>query len=899
MKSLAKLPLLATTLLACTLITACGSGKKSSSPAPSASSSSSSGSTKPTPVVNKITVAVEGLNGKLELSNGGDILSISNNGEAQFPKGVEVGISYNVQIVSQPENQLCSVLYGRKLMVASGNLPVKITCSDGFGVGLDITKPADLSLKNLQVVSNYQRLGGDNDPALTVDSKIKTSQNSFIALKDAPGAKTFYVSYVYGTEQARISLDGQHTALALLVMEPSITDALRTHKLSVSAFYDLIAPLNAQKNRQMEGDLKKLADEITRQVDKNADLFTASASLNPLIEKALISALDKIASLPEVVSKVSATAAADSGVEFSVQALSDTKVKIAFNNTRDRAIAINGLKDQTAPLVIDALVTSSLEQTVEAGKFYNLTASVEGPGKIGTAKASAAAFQAAVTRSSLVDYFTPSLIYFSGGKNLTADLALDCLNAENEKELSTAANSVWSSIQTLLEQDNYYKPYHVLAEKFRAHWTDADHMDELLSCPSLGLSGLSQAEKQIAKIHLTKLFTGFNTLRDSASIKEDLFRTAKQSALVNALVNSAAQSQWNFTNAFTLDIKLPAQVDDETEAEFSARCLDATKKETSCALKWAFEETTLSGSAVKYLFKKPNNQIVTVVATGSNGVQISQALEVRVQRKGSAISLSKKDVAIALDTGKPLEFDAVFVGTKLPQTLVLKNTGNAPLVISAITVEGAGFSVNLDQATIGVGETRSFEVSFSPDATNNYTGSLSILSNDKSLSSIKLILTGVGTPAVSVGKYSIMEDQIVRELNVADKYDAAISGDEEYANIQLFGLKDSLYPKIQLNLFGFTGPGTYPLYDANGNNCLASYIAARDFNQLYCTTAVEGGSLVVTELSAETFRIDYDFYAVNCTNANGGTPCTRKVIQLRGSTEVAKSVLIPAKFTAQ
>ncbi|HMW47737.1 MAG TPA: hypothetical protein PKC70_05510, partial [Cellvibrionaceae bacterium] len=506
MKSLAKLPILAATLLACALVTACGSGNKSTSAAPSSSSStSSSGSTKPIPVVNKIAVKVTGLVGKLELSNGSDLLTITNNGEAQFAKGVEVGISYNVQIVSQPENQLCSVLYGRKLMPAGGNLPVEITCSDGFGVGLDITKPADLSLKNLQVTSNYQRLGGDNDPALTIDSKIKTSQNSFVALKNAQGDKTFYFSYVYAAYQTRLKLDPEHTALALLVMEPIISDALNSHKLSVAAFFDLIAPLNAQKNRQLDGDLKKLADEIGRQVDKNADIFSASASLNPLIEKALIQAIDKIANLSAIVAPASAAAAADTGVEFSVQALSDSKVKVMLKNTRPRVVAINGLKDQTTPLILDGQASGFLEQTVEAGKFYTLNASVEGPGKLGSTKAAATAYQAAVARSSLIDYFMPNLVYFSGGKNLSADLALDCLNDGHNKDLSARAAGVWASVQASLEQDNYYKPYHTLADKYRAYWAEPTNMDDLLSCASLGLSGLSQGEKQIAKIHLTKL----------------------------------------------------------------------------------------------------------------------------------------------------------------------------------------------------------------------------------------------------------------------------------------------------------------------------------------------------------------------------------------------------------
>ncbi|MFO1367848.1 MAG: choice-of-anchor D domain-containing protein [Marinagarivorans sp.] len=893
MKSLAKLPLIATTLLACTLITACGSGKKSSSPtASSSSSTSSSGSTKPTPITNKLAVKVEGLAGKLELSNGSDLLAITANGDAQFAKAVEVGISYNIQIVAQPENQLCSVNRPRGLMSASFTA-INVVCSDGFGVELDITKPADLSLKNLQVMSNYQRVGGESDPALTVDSKIKTSQNSFVALRSNKDTKTYFISYVYGAGQTRLKLNAENTALALMVMEPSINDALNSHKLSVSAFFDLIAPLNAQNNRQLEGDLKKLADEISRQVDKNVDLYSAGAVLSPLIEKALIQALDKIANMPAVAADASAALAADSGVEALVENLADNKVKITFNNRRPRALAISGFKDQTSPLVLDGLASTSLEQTVEAGKFYSLSASIEGPGKIGTTKATATAYQAAILRSSLVDYFLPSLVYFTGGKNLNADLARQCLDADDEKALASNATALWSGVQAQLEQDAYFKPYHTLADKYRAYWADPAHMDVLISCPSLGLSALSQAEKQIAKTHLAILFKGYNQLREPAGVKEDLFRSAKQSEWVNAIINSAAQATWNYTNAFTLDIKAPAQVDDENEAAFSARCIDSSKKEVACTLTWTLEDTQLTGASIKYLFKKPASQFVNLVATGATGAQVSQSIQVSVARKGASIWVAKQDSTQALDSAKPLDFESVFVGTQLPFRLVLKNTGNAPLVISALSVQGAGFSVNLTSATIAVGAVQEFTVLFSPLEAAQYSATLTIVSNDKLLPSVNIALAGRGTPGVPVGKYTVTDDNIVREEVVARTNETAISGDEEFAQLRLLGSGADLFPQISLQLDNFNGPGIYSLNDTADRTCLALYSAAKDFTQQYCTTAKEGGSLVVTAISDSAYKVDYDFYAVNCTIPTGGKPCTPKVIQLRGTTQVEKAVLEP------
>ena len=56
---------------------------------------------------------------------------------------------------------------------------------------------------------------------------------------------------------------------------------------------------------------------------------------------------------------------------------------------------------------------------------------------------------------------------------------------------------VWRA--SAIGQDAYFKPYHTLADKYRAYWADPAHMDVLISCPSLGLSALSQAEKQILK----------------------------------------------------------------------------------------------------------------------------------------------------------------------------------------------------------------------------------------------------------------------------------------------------------------------------------------------------------------------------------------------------------------
>ena len=92
-------------------------------------------------------------------------------------------------------------------------------------------------------------------------------------------------------------------------------------------------------------------------------------------------------------------------------------------------------------------------------------------------------------------------------------------------------------MQAQLEQDAYFKPYHTLADKYRAYWADPAHMDVLISCPSLGLSALSQAEKQIAKTHLAILFKGYNQLREPAGVKKTYFaRLSNQNGLMPLLI---------------------------------------------------------------------------------------------------------------------------------------------------------------------------------------------------------------------------------------------------------------------------------------------------------------------------------------------------------------------------
>ncbi len=93
-------------------------------------------------------------------------------------------------------------------------------------------------------------------------------------------------------------------------------------------------------------------------------------------------------------------------------------------------------------------------------------------------------------------------------------------------------------------------------------------------------------------------------------------------------------------------------------------------------------------------------------------------------------------------------FGNVVVGSSDSQTIALKNTGNATLTFSQVSVSGAGFSISgLSTATtIAAGASFSFNAAFSPTTTATSTGSI-VLNTDGSPAQMTIGLSGTGVTA--------------------------------------------------------------------------------------------------------------------------------------------------------
>lgn len=104
----------------------------------------------------------------------------------------------------------------------------------------------------------------------------------------------------------------------------------------------------------------------------------------------------------------------------------------------------------------------------------------------------------------------------------------------------------------------------------------------------------------------------------------------------------------------------------------------------------------------------------------------------------------------ALGSASPasVAFGGVVVGNSNSQVIILKNTGNATLSFSQVSVSGQGFSISglTTSSTIAAGSSLNFNAVFAPASASSSTGSITLTTNG-SPSQISISLSGSGTAA--------------------------------------------------------------------------------------------------------------------------------------------------------
>ncbi len=122
-------------------------------------------------VTNKYSIGGEatGLSGTVVLQNNSrDNLSVSANGSFTFATSIDDLGSYAASILTQPENQICSISNGSGTLAGTAVTNIALTCEDTYAVGVTVSGLAE---GNSVVLQNNENEAGN----LTVESNISVS----------------------------------------------------------------------------------------------------------------------------------------------------------------------------------------------------------------------------------------------------------------------------------------------------------------------------------------------------------------------------------------------------------------------------------------------------------------------------------------------------------------------------------------------------------------------------------------------------------------------------------------------------------------------------------------------------------------------------------------------------
>ncbi len=109
-------------------------------------------------------------------------------------------------------------------------------------------------------------------------------------------------------------------------------------------------------------------------------------------------------------------------------------------------------------------------------------------------------------------------------------------------------------------------------------------------------------------------------------------------------------------------------------------------------------------------------------------------------------ALPTDPVYTALDSA--IDFADNVLGSTTTDSVWITNTGVDTLDISAVTVSGTGFNTAVTSLSIAVGDTAAIDVSFAPTVEQDYTGMLTFSTNDSTMLTDTIPLSGYGVDAV-------------------------------------------------------------------------------------------------------------------------------------------------------
>ncbi|MFN8361840.1 MAG: choice-of-anchor D domain-containing protein [Candidatus Kapaibacterium sp.] len=217
-------------------------------------------------------------------------------------------------------------------------------------------------------------------------------------------------------------------------------------------------------------------------------------------------------------------------------------------------------------------------------------------------------------------------------------------------------------------------------------------------------------------------------------------------------------------------------------------------------------------------------------------------------------------------TPTDIDFGNVINGTTKKDSMTITNTGTAGLIISSFVSTNPSFTVTAVNATMAVGASRKFEITFTPLAPGFHEGYIRFTINSTNIKdSVHVSGTGVGNPVFA--SFSIKPSSLVfgTVISGTSKKDSVVVTNVGTANLIIFSATSSnRYYSVELGT-GVVEAGTArkfyvtfsPLATGTQNGFIAFHHNAVNPRDTMYISGNSSGSDLVPKFTANTLSLDF------------------------------------------
>ena len=204
------------------------------------------------------------------------------------------------------------------------------------------------------------------------------------------------------------------------------------------------------------------------------------------------------------------------------------------------------------------------------------------------------------------------------------------------------------------------------------------------------------------------------------------------------------------------------------------------------------------------LYKYPTASVYGTNSTGIFNFTIADTGKYYAEMTNSNVTVTTDTIYVLNAAGKivasisAFDFGNVLVGNSKVEVLKVNNEGNAVLNVSDITIPN-GYSISGTTASIPVGDSATFNLTFSPLDTIVYSGAVTVSSNQTTLSGTETVnITGKGY-VFGVGINDIAQSSISFYPNPTSSILYIKNNDGAYKLLSLYSIEGVLVKTINIS----------------------------------------------------------------------------------------------------